>query len=254
MRIGPARDVAGGKDAGHAGLETGIDGDAAVDRQSRLLGQREARAHADADHDQVGLERAAALQRGALAVDRGDGVAEMEDDAVLLVQRAHEVAELGAEDALHRPRLGRDHMHLDVAGAQRRGDLEADEARADHDRALGVLRIGDDGAAVGERAQRMHMRLVGAGDRQAHRLGAGGEQQAVVRHGLAVAERDLARLGVDRGDIGRQAAGRSSRPHRSSPSAAAPSPPARCRRDSPSTGWAGRPAAPSRWSIVISPP
>ena len=59
--------------------------------------------------------------------------AEVEDDAVLLVQRRHEVAELRAQHALERPRLGRDDVHLEPARAQRRRDLEPDEARADHD-------------------------------------------------------------------------------------------------------------------------
>ena len=110
-----------------------VDDDAAIEREAGLLGERQARPHADADDDEIGLERAAALQRDALAVDRRDGVLEMEDDAVLLVQRAHEVAELRPEDALQRPLLGRDDMDLELARAQRGRDLEADEARADHD-------------------------------------------------------------------------------------------------------------------------
>ena len=43
MRIGPARDIARGIDAGYAGFEIGIDGDAAIDRKPRLLGQSKAR-------------------------------------------------------------------------------------------------------------------------------------------------------------------------------------------------------------------
>ena len=81
----------------------------------------------------------------------------MEDDAVLLVQRADEIAELRSEHAFERALLRRDDMHLDVARAQRRRGFEADEARADHHRALGGFRLRDDGAAVGERAQRVHM-------------------------------------------------------------------------------------------------
>ena len=59
-----------------------------------LLGEREPRPHADADDHQVGLERAAALERHALAIDGARRVLEVEDDAVLLVQRADEVADL----------------------------------------------------------------------------------------------------------------------------------------------------------------
>ena len=47
----------------------------------------------------------------------------MEYDAVRLVQRPHEVAHPGAENSLHRPLLGRHHMHLDAAAAQRRRDF-----------------------------------------------------------------------------------------------------------------------------------
>ena len=60
----------------------------------------------------------------------------------------------------------------------------------------------DDGAAIGERAQRMDMRLIGAGNRQPHRLGAGRQQQPVVGDRSAAGEDDIARLGVDRDDIG----------------------------------------------------
>ena len=47
----------------------------------------------------------------------------MKDDAMLFMQRAHEVAHLRPEDALHRPLLRRHHMNLDVARAQRRRGL-----------------------------------------------------------------------------------------------------------------------------------
>ncbi len=69
---------------------------------------------------------------------------------------------------------------------------------------FGIL---DDRAAVGQRSQGMDMRLVGARHRQPHRLGAGREQQTVIGHGLAVGEHDLAGLGVDRGDVGRELRG-----------------------------------------------
>ena len=52
---------------------------------------------------------------------------------------------------------------------------------ADDDGALRVLRRGDDRATVGERAQIVHVRQVGARDVETNRLGAGREQQRVVR-------------------------------------------------------------------------
>ena len=135
MRIGPARDIARGVDAGDAGFEIGVHGDAAIDRKPGLFGQREARPHADADHHDIGLDHATALQRRALAVDRGDGIAEVKDDAVLFVQGTDEIAHLRPEHALHRPLLQPDDVDLDIPGAQRRRGFEPDEARADHDRA-----------------------------------------------------------------------------------------------------------------------
>ena len=155
-----------------------VDDDAAVDREPRLLRQRHGGPHADAHDDEVGRERLAARERDAARVDRRRGLAEVEDDAVLLVQRAHEVAERGAEDALQRPRLGRDDVHLEVARAQRRGHLEADEARADDDGALRAPRPRDDRAAVGERAQRVDVRQLAARDVEPDRLGARREQRA----------------------------------------------------------------------------
>ena len=89
---------------------------------------------------------------------------------MLLVQLAHEGAHLLAEHARHRNLFGRDDMHFDLARAQRGRNLEADEARADHDGALRRLGALDDGAAVVERAQNAHMRQIGARDRQPHRL------------------------------------------------------------------------------------
>ena len=45
------------------------------------------------------------------------------------------------------------------------------------------------------------MRLVGAGDRETDRLGAGCEQQPVVGDRAPVGERDRARLHIDAGDV-----------------------------------------------------
>ena len=55
MRIGPARDIAGGIDAGNAGFAVSIHDDATIDGEAGLLGQRQTRPHADADHHEVGI-------------------------------------------------------------------------------------------------------------------------------------------------------------------------------------------------------
>ena len=165
MRIGPARDIADRVDSGDAGFEKFVHGHAAVDLEAGLFRQSKARPHADADDHDIGFQHAAALERRAPAVDRGDGVAEMKDDAVLLVQRADEVAHVGSEHAFHRPLFRRDDMHLDVTRAQCRRRLKSDKARADHDRPARTLDGFNDRPAIRKRTQDMDMRLVGAGDR-----------------------------------------------------------------------------------------
>ena len=152
MRIGPARDVAGGINAGDAGFKICIHDDAAIKRKASLFGQRQPRPHPDANDDDVGLQHAAALERRALAVDCNHSIAEMEDDAVLLMQRAHEIAHFRSKHALHRPLLRRHYMDLDIARPQRRRGLQPDETCADHDRAAGADGGFNDCAAIRERA------------------------------------------------------------------------------------------------------
>ena len=75
-----------------------------------------------------------------------------------LVQLPYEVAELRAEHALHRPRLRRDDVNLDLAMTQRAGRFKPNEAGAEHDGAASLVGASDQIAAVSERAQRAHMR------------------------------------------------------------------------------------------------
>src|SRR6202021_102992 len=140
MRIGPARDVARGVDSGDAGFEVCAYGDTTIERKAGLFGQRQARADADANDDHICLQHVAALERSALAVDRDHGIPEMKDDAVLLVQGAHEIAHAGPQHALHRPLLGGYDVNLDIARSQCSRGFEADKAGADHDRAARATR------------------------------------------------------------------------------------------------------------------
>ena len=125
----------------------------------------------------------------------------MEDDAVLFVQCTNEIAHLGPKHTLHRPLLGRHDMDLDTPRAQRRRGLETDKARADHDRAARTVHRGDNRPAIRQRTQRMDMRLVGSRNRQPHRLGPRRQQKTVIGNRDTVGDDDIARFGVDRGDI-----------------------------------------------------
>ena len=118
------------------------------------------------------------------------------------MQGADEVAHLRPQHALHRPLLQPDDVNLDISGAQCRCGLEPDKARADHDRAPRAVGQCNDGAGIGQRAQHVNMGLVRARYRQAHRLRAGRQQQAVVGDGLAAGRDDMTCAGVDRRDLG----------------------------------------------------
>src|SRR5579885_2456527 len=132
------------------------------------------------------------------SVDGGGRGAEVEADAVILVNLLDEAAELAAQNARHRQRLGRDDMHLDVPRPQRRRDFEPYEARPDDDGTPRILRPPDDRLAVGERAQVADMREIGAGQVEADRLGSRGDEQRAIAEAAAVFELALAAGGVDR--------------------------------------------------------
>jgi hypothetical protein len=59
VRIGPARDVAGGQDLRHAGFEPGVHGDSAIDGQSGAFREFDPRPYADAHDHEIGRDRAA---------------------------------------------------------------------------------------------------------------------------------------------------------------------------------------------------
>lgn len=140
-----------------------------------------------------------------LADDLGEPRAEVEADAVLAVQLGEEVAQLGAEHAVQRCRLGFDDGHLRAVLAGRGRHLQADPAGArDDEVAVVAAQGGEDpleALGVGEAAQMVHAREVGARDVQAAGLGAGRDQQlVVVDEGAVVAEADGLGRTVDRVD------------------------------------------------------
>src|ERR1700730_15782293 len=201
MWIGPARYITHGVDSGDAGFEEPVHRNAAVDFEARLFCQADARPYADADDHEFGLQHAAALERRALAVDRDDGIAQMKDDAVFLVQSANEVAHVGSEHTFPRSLFRRHPMDLDITRAQRRRRLKPDKAGTDHNRTACTICGFNDRPAIRKRAQDMNVRLVSARDRQPNRLGTRRQQQAVIGNGAATGDDDFARLDIDRSDI-----------------------------------------------------
>src|SRR6516165_232081 len=115
MGIGPARDVAGGKNSRHAGFEVFIHRDAAIEFETSAFGQLDSRPHSNADDDETGRQCRAAFKPDICGVDRGCRLLEMEYDAVLLVDRAHEIADFTPEHAFQRSALRRHDVNLDLA-------------------------------------------------------------------------------------------------------------------------------------------
>jgi hypothetical protein len=196
--VGIAGDVARGEDAGGAGLEVLVDHHASLRREPRTLGQLSARVNTDAGDDDLRGDLRTVVEGHRFGVDPVDGVPEMKDDAMRFVQTPDEVAELRPQHPLQRPLLGRDDVHLEPARAQRRGDLEPDEAPPDDDRTMRVPCGVDDLPAVGVGSQVVHAALPRDWSRQPHRLGAGREQQSAKLERAAVVELDPAARGVDR--------------------------------------------------------
>ena len=180
-------------------------------------GQPGARLHADADDHEVALELASVA--GADALDRRvaleglDAGPEQHLHAVVGVDVAVDGAHLGAQHALERDGERVDDRDLEAALAGRGGDLGADPAGPDHDDRAAAVQPLAQRVGVRDAAQVEHAVEVAAGDREAPRLGAGGEQQPVVAQPLAVVERQLAA-----GDVSRLTA---VRPRRSSMSCSA---------------------------------
>src|SRR5262245_12326338 len=124
----------------------------------------------------------------------------MKANTVRLVKAADETSDLRPHNAFERLALGRDDMNVDLARAQRCGNFETDEARTDDDRTLRRRSLGDDCPAVRERAEIVDLRRGCARDFQAHRIGAGSDQQSPELVRLAVLELDASLANVEHGD------------------------------------------------------
>ena len=86
----------------------------------------------------------------------------MELYSMLLVKLANEISGIRSQSSLHRYRLGRHDIDLDTSGAKRRRDFETNKACAEDNRPPRSLSFRDKSAAVGQRAQIMHMRKIAA--------------------------------------------------------------------------------------------
>ena len=86
QRVGPARDVAGGEDTRNAGFEMFVHRHATIRLDSGAFGEFDERLDADPDHNQVGANCVAVLERHFAFVDRDNALLEMVRHAFAFVQ------------------------------------------------------------------------------------------------------------------------------------------------------------------------
>jgi hypothetical protein len=203
--------VAGRPDPVVRGLHARVDRDGAAlaERDAGRPGQADRRPGAEAEHDQVGLERPLGGPDGPdppVALDRRHLLLQEELDPEVANRLGDELAHVGI-DPLHHLGGGLDQGGGDTPVDQGLGRLQADVAAADDHRPprAGVDRPAQLDAVL-EHRQPEHARQVDAVDRRSQRLGAGGHHQHVPRlldHPVAVqvADPDPPGLQVDGVDL-----------------------------------------------------
>src|SRR5690606_11135118 len=183
------RHVAGRVDVEVGGAQLLVDQDAAAvggvgEGQAGRLGDAGARGRADRREDRVrgvflAVVGADGQHHAVLAGDLGEGGAEVEADAVRLVQVGEELAQFGAEDRVQRGGAPVHDGDLRAVAAGGRGDLQADPpGPGDHQVAVVPAEGGQDAlepVGVGEAAQVVDAGQAGARDVEAAGLGAGGQ-------------------------------------------------------------------------------
>jgi len=158
QRIGPARDISGCVDLRNAALEVLVHQHALVGLDASSLGKIDQRPDADSDHDQVGLNRVAVLENEPSLVNCDNTLLQMEHHAVAFVQTPEVFAHLRSENSLHRHRLRRDDVDLELSVNQRSRNLHRNEARAYQHDAPGLGGLANNRAAITQRAQVTNLR------------------------------------------------------------------------------------------------
>jgi hypothetical protein len=163
--LGVSRDITRRPDVRRAGTQVRVHEHAVVDFEPGPLGEPDSRLHADAHDDEIGGQSAAG-EFELVLVDGAQLGRKVETHALLFVQLLHVAADLFAHDVRQRHAVTAHHVDLELAGPQRGGDLQANEARTDHDDAARLRGRIDDGLRISQRAQRLHVRQIRARDRQ----------------------------------------------------------------------------------------
>src|SRR6185436_19389156 len=177
------------------------------DRDPGVARQLVARPDPGGQDDQIDGERATAGELDPLhSVAAGEGRdlrAEVNDHAEPANPGLEQRGTGGIELARHETRRDLDDMGLDPGVEHRARCLEAEQAAADHGRALRAVAAGEDRVEVLDRAIREHTVLVDAWDRWNERQRAGREHERVVPDLLAAIGVDHLQIAPDPDDTGR---------------------------------------------------
>src|SRR5262249_24326372 len=179
-RIWPAGDIAGGKNSRHVRLQIFVDQKSVIRRNPRLFRERGVWPNADTNNHEVAIQNRSVIESHVSVLYDCRRSPQVKLYAVRLVSLVNHLAQFGSKNFLQRQRSFSDNCDFEFALAQRCCDFQADEARADHDRALRVFRFFDDAAAVSESAQIANVRQIVPGNREPNWLCAGGQQQRAI--------------------------------------------------------------------------
>jgi hypothetical protein len=169
--MGVQGDVADRDDVGIARLQALVDDYPVGDVEACALRQAQPRGGADTHNHRVGLQASSvgedhSLDGVVLALDGGNGGAEVELDAVVAMEAEKRSGDLRAESRCQWKVCGLDDGDRRIAAASRSGDLEADPPAAD-DHDVGVrFELGSDRIGVLDSAQEVDAGRLQARDRQ----------------------------------------------------------------------------------------
>ncbi len=122
---------------------------------------------------------------------------QVELDPVLLVDAPHPATHVRTQHLLEGNPVGCSNGHGEAPGPERRRDLQPDEAGTHYHGPLRRTGGSDDLVAVPEAPEQVHVGQVRPRDTEPHRLGAGGQQQPVVRYRASVVQLHFVRPGID---------------------------------------------------------
>src|ERR1043166_1760614 len=152
-RIGPARDVAGGKNSRRVRFQIFVDQNSVISSNPRFFRERGVWPNPDSNCHEVAIQDRSAVEADASVLNGYGCSPQMKLHTMRLVSFLDQLAQFASENFFQWKRSFADHCNFKFALAQRRCHFEADKAGADHHRALRIFRLFNDAAAVSKSSQ-----------------------------------------------------------------------------------------------------